>query len=170
MQGQAPYGQQAQGQRPYGQSAQGQAPYGQQGQFGQQQLGVGQGRLPGGGGGEGQAEDSNRRARLIGAVGLVMAALLVTGFSVNWIWDKADAVNPVALPSAKPEPMTTISPSVKPTTPPPPEGKVLGSNIVAFNNDTMPLMGSAWSDDGREAGQYGAGSIWLRVHKDYGGK
>lgn len=115
-------------------------------------------------------EGSTRRARQIGAVGVVVAALVATGISVNWIWDKADAVTPVSLPSAAPEPMTTFSPSVKPTTPPPPEGKVLGSNIVAFNNDQMPLMGSAWSTNDENTALYGGAATWLTVHKNYDGK
>jgi hypothetical protein len=107
---------------------------------------------------------------LIGVVGLVAAALLTTGLSVNWIWDKANAVTPIALPSAKPEPLTTISPSVKPTPTPPPMGKVVGSNLVASNNDMMPLMGSAWSDNGENSGLYGGAAIWLTVHRNYDGK
>ena len=101
---------------------------------------------------------------------MVVAALLVTGISVNWIWDKADAVTPVALPSANSTPLATVSPSAIPTTPPPPEGRVLGSNLVAFNNDTMPLMSSEWTDNGEGTGLLGGAAIWLTVHEKYDGK
>ena len=115
------------------------------------------------------AGDGGRRARLVGALGLVVAALVVTGVSVNWVWDKADAVSPVSLPAANPNPMETVTPSVKPTTPPPPEGKVVGSDIVAFNNDKMPLMGSAWSTNGENTDLYGGAATWLTVHENYSG-
>lgn len=114
--------------------------------------------------------DGGRGGRLVGAVGLVVAALLVTGLSVNWIWNQADAVTPVSLPSAKSEPLTTISPSARPTTPPPPIGKVLGSNMIAYNNDTMPLLSSEWRDYGENSGLYGGAASWLTVHEKYDGK
>lgn len=101
---------------------------------------------------------------------MVVGALVVTGLSANWIWDKADAVTPVSLPSANSTPLATVSPSARPTTPPPPEGKVLGSNIVAFNNDTMPLMGSDWKDYGENTGMLGGAATWLTVHDKYDGK
>jgi hypothetical protein len=116
--------------------------------------------------------DGGKSGRLVGVVGLVVGALLVTGLSVNWIWNKADAVTPVSLPSANSTPLATVSPSAAPTTPPPPEGRVLGSNIVAFNNDTMPLMTSAWRDNGKadRIGLVGGASAWLTVHEKYDGK
>ncbi|MDX6280875.1 MAG: hypothetical protein QOH03_1946 [Kribbellaceae bacterium] len=113
-----------------------------------------------------------RNGRLVGVAALVVGALVVTGVSVNWIWDKADAVTPVSLPSAKSEPLPTVSPSAIPTTPPPPEGQVLGSNIVAFNKDTMPLMGSDWEDNGsgESVGLLGGAATWFTVHDNYDGK
>ncbi|WP_203591155.1 hypothetical protein [Streptomyces sp. SID13031] len=80
-------------------------------------------------------------------------------------------MTPVALPSAGSTPLATISPSAIPTTPPPPEGRVLGSNIVAFNNDTMPLMSSAWVDNGsgQTIGLLGGAATWFTVHDKYDG-
>ncbi|WP_433021737.1 hypothetical protein [Kribbella sp. CA-294648] len=81
-------------------------------------------------------------------------------------------MTPVSLPSAKSEPLTTVSPSARPTTPPPPRGQVLGSNMVAFNKDTMPLLGSEWEDygSGFQAGLNGGAATWLTVHDKYDGK
>jgi hypothetical protein len=106
---------------------------------------------------------------LIGAAVLVVVALLTTALSVNWIWDKADAVSPVAVPSAKPSPMKTVNPSASPSFTPPPRGKVVGTNLVAFNNDTMPVMSSVWTDNMDHSGSKGGAAIWLTVHKDYDG-
>jgi hypothetical protein len=148
-----------------------------QGQYGQWEGGVEYGvtsrrRLPGGdepgdgGGGSGRSD----RPRLVGALALVVVAVLTTVLSVNWIWTKADAVTPVDLPSAKGTPLKTINPSVKPTPTPPPTGKVVGSKMIAFNNDTMPMMSSAWSDNGENTGLLGGAASWLTVHKNYDGK
>jgi hypothetical protein len=101
---------------------------------------------------------------------LVVVALLTTALSVSWIWNKADAVAPVALPSAKQSPMKTINPSASPTPTPPPVGKIVGTNLVAFNNDTMPLMSSVWEDNFERSGLLGGAATWLTVHKDYSGK
>ncbi|WBQ02681.1 hypothetical protein [Kribbella sp. CA-293567] len=116
--------------------------------------------------------DGGRGGRLVGAVGLVVGALVVTGLSVQWIWDKADAVTPVSLPSANSTPLATVSPSAIPTKPPPPRGRVVGASIVAFNNDTMPLLTSAWRDNGGtdRIGLLGGASAWLTVHDKYDGK
>ncbi|WP_237745084.1 hypothetical protein [Kribbella catacumbae] len=119
---------------------------------------------------DGVVGDGGRGGRLVGVVGLVVGALVATGLSVSWIWDKADAVTPVSLPSANSTPFTTISPSARPTTPPPPEGKVLGSNIVAFNTDTMPVLSSEWTDNGENTGLLGGAATWLTVHEKYDGK
>ncbi|TWD83383.1 hypothetical protein FB561_4545 [Kribbella amoyensis] len=107
---------------------------------------------------------------MVGALALVVVAVLTTVLSVNWIWSKADAVTPVDLPAAKGSPLETISPSVKPTPTPPPTGKVVGSKILASNNDSMPLMGSAWGDYGENTGLYGGAATWLTVHEKYDGK
>jgi hypothetical protein len=106
---------------------------------------------------------------MIGAIVLVVAALATTGLSVGWIWSKADAVSPVALPSGG-QPIDTVSPSVKPSPTPTPYGKVLGTAMVASNNDTMPIMSSAWSNYGETTGLWGGAAIWLTVHKNYNGK
>lgn len=49
---------------------------------------------------------------------------------------------------------------------------MLGSNIVAFNNDTMPLMSSAWEDNGsgNMIGLRGGAATWFTVHDKYDGK
>lgn len=101
---------------------------------------------------------------------LVVVALLTTALSANWIWSKADAVTPVSLPSAKSEPMKTVNPSASPTTTRAPEGKVIGTNLVAGNNDTMPLMSSVWGDYFEQTGLSGGAAIWLTVHNKYNGK
>lgn len=105
----------------------------------------------------------------MGAIVLVVAALATTGLSVGWIWTKADAVSPVALPSGG-APIDTVSPSVKPSETPTPYGKVLGTSMVASNNDTMPIMSSAWGNYGETTGLWGGAAIWLTVHKNYNGK
>lgn len=122
----------------------------------------GYGLVAGRGGGE-------RRARVVGVLVLVLVALAVTGLSVGWIWTRADAVAPVALPSGPPVGLKTVDPSVKPSETPPPRGRVLGAQIVAANNDTMPIMGSAWGNTGERTSLYGGAAIWLDVHENYNG-
>ena len=114
--------------------------------------------------------DPGTRARLVGALVLVLAALATTGLSVGWIWNKADAVSPVALPSGNQAPIETVSPSVKPSETPTPFGKVLGTEMLAANNDTMPIMSSAWTNYDEETGLWGGAAIWFIVHKNYDGK
>ncbi len=105
----------------------------------------------------------------MGAALLVVVALLTAVWSVNWIWSKADAVTPVAVPSAK-TPLKTVNPSASPSPTPPPVGKVVGSTLVAFNKDTMPLMSSQWSDNFDRSGMVGGAATWLTVHAKYDGK
>ncbi|MEU4295408.1 hypothetical protein AB0E63_44920 [Kribbella sp. NPDC026596] len=114
--------------------------------------------------------DSGTKARLIGALVLVIAALATTGLSVGWIWTKADAVTPVALPSGNQAPIETVSPSVQPSETPTPVGKVLGTEMVAANNDSMPIMSSAWTNYSDETGLWGGAAIWFTVHNNYDGK
>jgi hypothetical protein len=114
--------------------------------------------------------DQGAKARLIGALVLVLAALATTGLSVGWIWSKADAVTPVSIPSGNQAPIETQSPSVKPSETPSPTGKVLGTEMVAANNDTMPIMSSAWTNYYEEAALAGSASIWYTVHNNYNGK
>jgi hypothetical protein len=102
-------------------------------------------------------------------VALLVVAVITTASCVFWVWNKADAITPVALPSANGTPLKTVSPSVPPSATPPPTGKVVGSNMVASNNDTMPILSSAWSDNYENSGLYGGASIWLTVHKNYDG-
>jgi hypothetical protein len=113
--------------------------------------------------------DRSRTPRLVGALSLLVVAVITTVWCVSWVWNKADASTPVALPSANGTPLKTINPSVKPSATPPPSGKVVGSNMVASNNDTMPVLSSAWSDNFENSGLYGGASIWLTVHKNYDG-
>ena len=114
--------------------------------------------------------DPGTKARLVGALVLVLAALATTGLSVGWIWNKADAVSPVALPSGNQAPIETVSPSVKPSETPTPFGKVLGTEMLAANNDTMPIMSSAWTNYDEQTGLWGGAAIWFVVHKNYDGK
>ncbi|MFF0340581.1 hypothetical protein [Kribbella sp. NPDC004875] len=100
---------------------------------------------------------------------LVVTALAATGLSAGWIWTKADAVTPVALPSEG-KSIATISPSAKPSSTPTPVGKVLGTEMLAANNDSMPIMSSAWSNNYERTGLWGGAAIWLTVHKNYDGK
>jgi hypothetical protein len=109
------------------------------------------------------------RARLIGAIVLVVAALTTTGLSVNWMWGRAHAMTPVALPTAG-KPLETVSPSVKPSETPPPIGKVIGTEMVAVNTDTMPIMSSAWGNTDERTGLLGGAAIWFTVHENYNGK
>ncbi|TDW94154.1 hypothetical protein EV137_1454 [Kribbella pratensis] len=97
---------------------------------------------------------------------LVVAALAATGLSVGWVWTKAEAVSPVPLPTVG-KPMETVNPSAKPTKTPTPFGKVLGTEMVAANNDTMPIMSSAWGNNYERAGLWGGAAIWLTVHSNY---
>jgi hypothetical protein len=110
------------------------------------------------------------KARLIGAIVLVVAALATTGISVGWIWTKADAVTPVTLPSGGQTPMETVDPSAKPSETPTPIGKVLGTEMTASNKDTMPIMSSAWTSEYERTGLWGGTAIWFVVHKNYDGK
>ncbi|TCO35257.1 hypothetical protein EV652_101136 [Kribbella steppae] len=114
--------------------------------------------------------NSVMRARLIGALVLVVAALAATGVSVGWIWTKADAVTPVTLPSGGQKPMETVDPSAKPSETPTPTGKVLGTEMVADNKDVMPIMSSAWTSQYERTGLWGGTAIWFTVHKNYDGK
>lgn len=106
----------------------------------------------------------------MGALVLVVVALVSTALSASWIWSKAEATSPVSVPSAKSSPLKTINPSVSPSSTPPPVGKVIGTNLVAANNDTMPLMSSAWGDNYERTGLYGGAATWLTVHAKYDGK
>jgi hypothetical protein len=110
-----------------------------------------------------------RTPRLVGALALLVVAVTTTVSCVSWVWNEADAMTPVDLPSANGTPLKTVNPSVQPTTTPPPTGKVVGSNMVASNNDTMPILSSAWSDNFENSGLYGGASTWLTVHKNYDG-
>jgi hypothetical protein len=98
---------------------------------------------------------------------LVVAALAATGLSVGWVWNRADAIQPVALPTAAGKPIETVSPSVKPSETPTPFGKVLGTEMVAANNDTMPVMSSAWGNNYERTGLWGGAAVWLTVHSNY---
>jgi hypothetical protein len=100
---------------------------------------------------------------------LLVVAVITTVWCVSWVWNQADATTPVALPSANGTPLKTVSPFVQPSATPPPTGKVVGSNMVASNNDTMPVLSSAWSDNYENSGLYGGASTWLTVHQNYDG-
>ncbi|WP_238155399.1 hypothetical protein [Kribbella soli] len=82
------------------------------------------------------------------------------------MWTKAEAVPGVALPTVG-KPMETVSPSVKPSETPTPFGKVIGTEMVASNNDSMPNMSSAWSNTSERTGLWGGAAIWLTVHGNY---
>ncbi|TCC33446.1 hypothetical protein E0H50_15830 [Kribbella sindirgiensis] len=97
---------------------------------------------------------------------LVVAALAATGLSAGWILTKAEAVTPVPLPTVG-KPMETVNPSAKPTKTPTPVGKVLGTEMVASNNDSMPIMSSAWGNTVERTGLWGGAAIWLTVHSNY---
>lgn len=105
-----------------------------------------------------------------GALGMLVAAALATILVVSWIWTKTDELTPVSLPSAKGTPLETLDPSAKPTIPPDPEGKYVGSFMVAWNNDKMAGMSSAWKADFNRISLYGGTGLWLTVHTKYNGK
>ncbi|HEU4948631.1 MAG TPA: hypothetical protein VFT31_15890 [Kribbella sp.] len=115
-------------------------------------------------------DGASRTPPLVGALALAVVAVITTVTCVSWIWNKAEAIRPVDLPSANATPIKTVNPSVKPTAAPPPVGHVVGSNLVASNNDTMPLLSSAWSDNDENSGLHGGAATWLTVHKNYDGK
>lgn len=103
---------------------------------------------------------------------MVVAAVVATVFTVTWIWNKAEALSPVDLPSANGTPLETIDPSVKPTRTPPPNGKYVDGNLVAWNNDRMPGMPvPTWEElpDVGRTGLYGGHSMWMVVHDNYDG-
>ena len=100
---------------------------------------------------------------------LLLVAVVTTVTCVSWIWDKAEATSPVDLPAANGTPLKTVRPAVKPSPTPPPVGRVVGSTFVASNNDTMPVLSSAWSDNRENSGLSGGAAIWLTVHRNYDG-
>lgn len=170
--GQPPYWQPQYGQSQYGEPPQGGAPLqaskGPRLSAGQESPGQYGSHDPGTFGTPRRTGD--RAPRLVGALALLVVAVITTVWCVSWVWNKADATTPVALPSANGTPLKTVNPSVKPSATPPPTGKVVGSNIIASNNDTMPILSSAWSDNnGENSGLYGGASTWLTVHKNYDG-
>ncbi|MEV6284872.1 hypothetical protein [Kribbella sp. NPDC051770] len=112
---------------------------------------------------------SVQRARLIGAVALVLVAVLITGFSVSWLWTNASAVSPVDVPAGTAGGVKTISPSLRPSPTPTPEGRVIGGLFYNGLDDTMPVMSAAWEAQGDRTGlAAGAGST-IAVHKEYDG-
>jgi hypothetical protein len=112
----------------------------------------------------------SRTPQLVGAIALLVVAIVTTVACVSWISNKAEAISPVDLPSADGTPLKTVTPSVKPSATPPPIGRIVGSNMVASNNDTMPVLSSAWTDNTENSGLYGGAATWLTVHKNYDGK
>ncbi len=111
-----------------------------------------------------------QRARLIGALSLVLVAVLTTVFSVSWLWSNAQAVSPVDVPAGNAGDVKTISPSIRPSPTPTPEGRVIGGLFYNGLEDTMPMMSSAWtSQEDRTGSDAGKGSV-LSVHKEYDGK
>ncbi|MEU8225217.1 hypothetical protein [Kribbella sp. NPDC048915] len=105
----------------------------------------------------------------MGAVVLVLAAIAVTGLSVAWLVNRADAIQPVALPTAG-KSIETVSPSVKPSETPVPNGRVVGTQMMAGNSDTMPVMSSAWGNAVERTGLTGGAAVFLVVHPNYNGK
>jgi hypothetical protein len=103
------------------------------------------------------------------AIVLVVAAIAVTGLSVGWLVKRADATQPVALPTAG-KPIETVKPSPTPTETELPNGKVIGTQLVAGNKDTMPIMSSAWANYVDQVELAGGAAIWLTVHPNYDGK
>jgi hypothetical protein len=113
---------------------------------------------------------SVQRARLIGALSLVLVAVLTTVFSVSWLWSNAQAVSPVDVPAGTAGDVKTISPSVRPSPTPTPEGRVIGGLFYNAADDTMPMMSSAWtSESDRTGSAAGRGSV-TNVHENYDGK
>lgn len=101
---------------------------------------------------------------------MLVAAAVATIMVVSWIWTKTDELTPVSLPSAKGTPLQTLDPSAKPTIPPEPKGDYVGSYMVAWNNDKMAGMSSAWKEDYNRISLYGGIGLWLTVHTKYDGK
>ncbi|HEY3000964.1 MAG TPA: hypothetical protein VGJ44_01330 [Kribbellaceae bacterium] len=106
--------------------------------------------------------------RLAAALATVLAAVLVTASSTFWIWNRADALTPVDLPSANATPLETVTPSAKPL--PPPDGHLRDGVITNGKGDKMPaLPAPRWK---QEWDQIALGGVaqWMTVHKNYDGK
>ncbi|GAB3819559.1 hypothetical protein [Kribbella italica] len=111
-----------------------------------------------------------QRARLIGALSLVLVAVLTTVLSASWLWSNAQAVSPVDVPAGTAGDVKTISPSIRPSPTPTPEGRVIGGLFYNGVDDTMPMMSSAWTSQGDSTGLNGGAAGVMTVHKDYDGK
>jgi len=117
---------------------------------------------------------STRLPRLIAALAAALAAVRVTTYSTFWIWNKADALTPVDLPSANGTPLETVNPSAKPspkpTPPPPPKGTIDGAFMVDYKGDRMPIMAAPWRKEKYEPITLGGVAQWLDVHVKYDGQ
>jgi hypothetical protein len=115
-----------------------------------------------------------RTPRLVGALAILVVSLLTTAAVVAWIWNRADAVTPVDLPSAAGSPLPSVNPSVKPTTPPPPpppQGRYQGGFLISHVGDRMPGMPGAWKGEPNDGlGLRGAALEQYVVHKDSAGE
>jgi hypothetical protein len=107
---------------------------------------------------------------LIGALSLVLVAVLTTVFSVSWLWSNAQAVSPVDVPAGSAGDVKTITPSLSPSPTPTPEGRVVGGMFYNATMDTMPMMSSAWKSRDDPTGSTGGRGSYLSVHENYSGK
>jgi hypothetical protein len=102
---------------------------------------------------------------------MTVAAVVTVAFTVIWIWDKAEALSPVDLPSANGTPLETITPSARPTVTPPPQGRFVDGFMVAWNNDRMLGMPQPPWEAGYDPrpGLYGSIAMQMIVHEKYDG-
>jgi hypothetical protein len=104
----------------------------------------------------------SRTPRLVAALATLVAAVLVTTWTVHWTWSRADALTPVDLPSAG-KPLETVDPQgfLEP--------KVADGKMVNTLGDTMPLMPAPpWGQSSDPITYRGLG-FWMDVHVKYDG-
>lgn len=104
----------------------------------------------------------SRTPRLVAALATLVAAVLVTAWTVHWTWSRADALTPVDLPSAG-KPLETVDPQgfLEP--------KVADGKMVNTLGDTMPLMPAPpWGQSSDPITYRGLG-FWMDVHVKYDG-
>lgn len=96
--------------------------------------------------------------------------MLVVVLTTVWFVDTTDDLTPVALPTAAGTPLTTVTPSAKPTGPPPPQGRYTPAFLISFTGDKMPTMPAPqWGQDFARHGSVGGAGQWMTVHPKFDG-
>lgn len=98
------------------------------------------------------------------AAAIVLAALVTTAFTANWIRTKADALTPVDIPAAVSTPLKTVSPEGYL------EPKIEGGFMINTLGDKMPVMPKPpWTNYVDQVTFRGV-AVWVTVHENYDGK